>query len=428
LRRGIGWNVVATAFAQGSVFLANVVVARLLGLDVFGEFSMVQSTVLALTAVAQLATGITAAKYVAEFRATDKERASRILGLCSVVTIASGVAATVLLLAGSPWLSAAVLKAPQLGPPLVMAASAVLLSVMSGYQSGALAGLEGFRALARAGILQGLIHVGVCTAAASLWGLTGALLGLVVSAGARWYVLNVALRAEAHRQGLKVDMRGLGRRERTVLLHFIVPSAAAGFTTMPALWLGNAVLAQQANGFSQLAMYTAANNFKVIVLVLPALLNSVGMSLLNYQRGAGTVTRYRRVFWANMTLTGVSIGVGASFVAAFGDSLLSLFGVAFVEGYPVLLLLMLSALFEAFATAAYQVIQSQERMWLSFWAIALPRDVMVIVLALYLTPAYGALGLAMAYSFSWIVASIVTAIIVRALWHDVPAGMGVRAL
>jgi O-antigen/teichoic acid export membrane protein len=405
-RRGVAWNVVATAFSQGSVFLANVIIARILGREVFGEFSMVQSTLLALTAIAQLATGITATKYVAEFRSTNKERASRVLGLCSVVTAITGIAATVLLLVGKGWLSTEVLKAPQIEPVFAIAAGAVLLSVMSGYQSGALAGFEGFRALAWASAAQGIFHLMLSSVLAWFWGIEGAFTGIVATAAIRWLIFNLALRAVSRAHGIRIEFANIWS-ERQILLYFALPSAIAGLTTLPSLWLGNAFLARRVDGFSQLAIYGAATSLKTLILILPQLLNTVGTSLLNNQRGLGNADQYRKVFWMNLAATTLSALAGAAVLVVLGKWLLSFFGAKFVEGYDVLLVLILSLLPEAMAVGCYQIIQSQARMWLSFFAVSLPRDSIMVVTAYLLVPSHGAIGLAWAYTISWVIALIV---------------------
>jgi len=85
-------------------------------------------------------------------------------------------------------------------------------------------------------------------------------------------------------------------------------------------------------------------------------------------------------------------------VVVFSSEILGLYGPGFVEAGPLLLIMMVAALLEGISSAMYQVIQSQERMWASFFGIALPRDALVVVLALWLVPAQGGLGLAVAYA------------------------------
>lgn len=405
-QRGISWNVIGAVFIQGSAFLANIIIANLLGRAVFGEFGMIQSTVLTLSGIAQVATGITATKYIAEFRSTDKERAGRVLGFCALMTLITGGLATILLIAGAPWLAKYVVNAPHLSAGIMIAAGYVLFSVMNGYQVGALAGLEAFRAIAISGAVQGFLHLIFCGLATWLFGLEGSLAGLALSAMARWLVFGWAIRHEAARQGIVSRGNGL-LSERRIFSSFALPAALAGLSSLPALWLASAFLVQQPDGYSEMGSYSAANNLRALVLFLPMLLNSVGMSLLNNQRGIGNEGKYRSVFWFNIRVTTASALISALVVALCGSWLLRLFGKDFVDGYRVLLVLMLSTVPEALAVAAYQPLQSLGKMWLSFFAVALPRDLVLVVGAYGLIPAYGATGLASAYAIAWAVALLV---------------------
>lgn len=406
LQRGIAWNLIGSVFNQGSTLAVNVIIANLLGRQVFGEYAMIQSTLVTLAVIAQLATGYTATKYVAEFRSTDQDKTGRILGLCSVISATTACIASLALLGGASWLAANTLRAPHLAPGLMIAAGVVLFTVMNGYQMGALAGLESYPALGKAGIISGSLYLTICTVAAWTGGLNGALAGLVMSALLQWIILNSFLRRESARQNIVICYHGLWQ-ERTVIMMFSLPAALSGLVTIPALWLAYTFLVRQPRGYDQMALYSAANSFRVIVLFLPQIMNNVGMSLLNYQKGIGDEGRYRKVFWANMALTAGTVVIGALTVVLFGQWLLGIFGRSFGEGYPVLLVLMLATVVEGLAVAAYQVIQSQEKLWLSLFAIVLPRDGSIVFLAYFFSPLYGAVGLAWAYTLGSILGFVV---------------------
>lgn len=93
LGRAVIWSVIESAFNQGSTLLVNLVVANLLGRRVFGEYAIVQATLLTIGTIAQLSTGYTAAKYVAEYRSRDPPRAGRILRFCRRISAVLVVAA-----------------------------------------------------------------------------------------------------------------------------------------------------------------------------------------------------------------------------------------------------------------------------------------------------------------------------------------------
>lgn len=402
LQAGIAFNLIGAAFNQGSTFAVNVVVANLLGRERFGEYTMVQATLATLATLGQFAMGYAATKYVAEFRSRDPERTGRILGLCFTVSLSAAIAVSTALLAGASWLATEALRAPHLTGVLMIAAVAVLFTVVNGFQSGALAGLEAYPALARAGVASGSLYLFVCTAMAWGWGLNGAMGGLAVSAVGQCTILNYLLRRETARQRIVVSYRGLWR-EREVVLKFAVPASLSGLIHLPAVWIASAFLARQPDGYQQMALFGAASNFRTAVLFLPQTVNNVGMSLLNSQR-RDSEAGYRSVFWMNFGLTVLAAIGGAAVVVAGGPWLLRVFGVGFDEGNLVLLVLMGTAVVEATSAAIYQVVQSHARIWLSLFAIAAPRDVTIVALGALLSSRNGALGLAAAHGMGWLVA------------------------
>ena len=400
MRTGVALNLVGAAFNQGSTLVVNIVVANLLGRQAFGEYTMVLATVSTLATLGQLSMGYTATKHVAEFRSSDPDRASRIMGLCAVLsTAAAGIVALALALPAE-WLADTVLKAPHLATELRVAAGAVFCLIIVGFGTGSLAGLEGYSALARAGVASGTLYAMVCSGLAWGYGLRGAIAGVAVSALLQAVILGVLLVREASRQGIFISRRRLWQ-ERAIVFNFAVPASLTGFVTLPALWIASALLARQPGGYHQLALFGAANSFRTMVLFLPQTINNVGMSLLNNQRRS-TDQAFRRVFWMNATLTTVTAAGGAVAILLAGSPLLRLFGGTFVEGRLVLMILLVPAIIEAVALALYQIIVSRGRMWTSLLQVSLPRDGAIVLFAAALTPAFGAAGLATSYALGWV--------------------------
>lgn len=421
LARGVTWNIIGALFSQGSIFLCNIILANILGRTGYGEFGMIQNTTLTLAGVAQLATGYTATKYVAEYRFTDRERTGRILGLCSIFSGGMGCLATFLMLGASPWLAESLLKAPHLGTGLMIASGSVLFSVLNGYQVGALAGLESYAAIARISAFHGVLHLTICSVAAWLWGLNGALAGFVVSSLLRWIIFYRVLILASVGQAIFFIYKGIWK-EADIILKFALPAALSGLFSMPAIWLVNTFLVRQPDGYSQMGLYSAANSLKTVILILPQLINNVGMSLMNSQKGLGHNADYRKTFWLNLVLTGSIVIAGALFVAIFGSWILRVFGKDFVAGHTVLLVLALAAIPEAVALAAYQVVQSQGKMWLSFAAVVVPRDCTNILAAYFLIPPLGAVGMAAAYTIAQMMALSCIAMIVWRIGLDCRIG------
>jgi O-antigen/teichoic acid export membrane protein len=410
MARGVAWNTVGTAFNQGSTFLVTIVLARLFARQAFGEYAMIQTTMAVVATVAQLSSGYTATRYLAEFRERDPGRAGRVLGLCALVSACTGLIAAValLLLAGR---LAALLHAPGLTNGFMIASGAVFFTVMIGFLNGALAGLESYAAFGRTGVIAGVMYATLGVCGAWFGGVNGALGGIVLSGCFQTLLLGVIVRREARLHGIDVSVRHASK-EWSILSRFSLPAALNGFVTLPALWTANAILARQSGGFQEVALFSAANNFRIIVLFLPNILNTVGISVLNNHRGAGNETAFRRLFRGNLLFSAGIVVVAAIAMAGLGRSLLRMFGPGFEAAFPVLLALMLAAAAEALAIVAFQIIHAQERLWLSFFGVAVPSAVALVVTAGALAPVFGAFGLAWAYVASWSVALAAECLIV----------------
>ena len=414
MTQAVGWNTVGTVFNQGSTFLVNIILAHLLATRAFGHYAMIQTTLAIVASMAQLASGYTAAKYVAEYRDRAPHRAGQILGLCAVVSFAMAAVGTTALLFGSRWLAAEALKEPELSAGLMIASGVVFFAVMNGFLLGALAGFESFPQIGKAGIASGTLYVVFGAAGGQFGAVNGALIGIALSAVLQFIILWTLVLRETRRRGIAISVPRLGE-EREILFRFYLPAALNGLVTLPAIWLANAAVARQSQGYEQLALFTAANSFRIIVLFLPNILNTVGMSVLNNQRGAGDEVRFRRLFWSNLAVTAAIASAGAIAISIAGPMLLKMFGITFTQAYPILLVLMIAAVAEGVAMAIFQSIQSHGFIWSALFGVVLPSYGALVLTAGLLARDHGAMGLAWAYVVCWSIALASNALLVRRL-------------
>ena len=415
--RSVALNLIAAATTQGSTLAVNAVVANLLGQHAFGRYTIVLTTVAALATIGQLSMGYTATKHVAELRVTAPRRAERILALCGAVSVAAGLIAAVVLALSAQWLAVAVLESPDLVRLLRLSAVAVFFAVVTGFATGALAGLEGYAGLARTGIVSGALYLLLGVSGAKSFGLEGAVGGVVLSGSLQCVLLLYVLWRRAAALGLRPHLRALSQ-ERAILLRFALPASLTGLVAMPAFWASSAMLARQ-SGYDQLALFGAANMFRTMVLFVPQAVNTVGMSLLNNQLRS-SAAGYRRVFWTNASLTMAAACTAAAGLYFAGAPLLRLFGPGFDAAGPALAVLLVAAVVEALAVAVYQIVVSRGSIWASLLGVSLPREVTIVTLAAVLSARYGAVGLATAYAAGWTCALVGILVLVQRLGFTPP--------
>jgi O-antigen/teichoic acid export membrane protein len=394
----IVWNITGAVFNQGSTFLLGIIVAERLGRESYGAFGFLQGTLLMFSNQAQLALGFAATKYVAEFRVNDAPRAGKIIVLCAALSALTGGVATVIAIAAARPIAVTLAHQPALESVIRLGAPAIAFVALSATLTGALAGMGRFRSIAFAGVVSGVAYVALCAAGAIRWGLNGVAGGLSLSALFQCLLTLIILRRAAGEEGIPLPAIVTKPlfSERSVLLKTALPAALSGVTTLPTLWLITAILARQNHGMSLLALFTAANSLRILVSFVPALINNVGFSVLSSHKGSADDRGYWNVFRANLIMvTGVALA-GAAFIAIAGVPVLRLFGQSFVSAYPILLILLIPTLADAIAISFYQIIQTHGNMWLSVFGVALPRDIVIVALALRFAPRLGAVGLAIA--------------------------------
>lgn len=390
-------NFIAVVFNQGSTFVVNIIVARILLKNVFGEYAMVQSTLLTVATLSQLSTGYTVAKYIAEYRFSDPKRAGRIMGLCGTISILMALIGTIILISMAPWLAGTMLHAPHLALSLIVGSGYLFFSSINGYQTGALAGFEAYGGLAKAGVLGGIITIFTITIFSWWLGLNGALLGLSLSALIRCAIHNWWLRYEIKIQQIKPTYRGSFLQEKDVLFKFALPAAISGLYMTPMIWLAQSFLVRQPGGYGEMALFSAANNLRIIVLFLPNVFNVVSLSILNNAKGNGDINRYNQVFKTSIqVMFFVSLCI-AFIIGIFGKSVLLLFGKEFSSGNILLWCLLIAGIFESLSTAIFQYLQTNAKLWFSFFSVTLPSYTCLALLSYVLVKSHKGVGLATSY-------------------------------
>ncbi len=99
IAKSVSFQTLGSVATQGASFLSLLIVARLLGKEPYGRFALVQSTVNTFIGAAALGLGVTATKYVSEYRAAQPQRLGRIFSMSSAAALlaAIGFAAYILL-------------------------------------------------------------------------------------------------------------------------------------------------------------------------------------------------------------------------------------------------------------------------------------------------------------------------------------------
>lgn len=417
LVRGAFWLTVGAIVSRGLTVAASIVTARILGKVAFGELGMVTATLGLLGFVGGLGLGTTATKYVAEWRSSDPIRAGRIIGLSVVASALAGFALVIVTIVGADYLAATSLNAPHLARFIRIGSPLLLVGAIAGVQGGALAGLESFRTLTVSTVIVGLASFPITVCGVVFAGFSGAVVAAVAVALTSVLLLFFLSHSEYKRWGLRVSLRGIWR-EHQALWAFSVPGFLSSLLFVGAPWIANAILVHGAAGYAGLGAFNAANQWRNLVLFVPAAMANVTLPVLTELFSAGDAVRYGKALkvnlWGNV-LTALVIAIP---IVVLGKWVMMLYGRDFAGAWPVVALLCVTAVLQAACNVAGYAIASSGRMWAGFvlnllWSAAL------VSLAAALAPKWGAVGLAAATLSAYVAFALMVSLYSRKL--ELPA-------
>ena len=391
--QGMGWSLIGAVAVRLGALINSVIIARQLGIEDFGRYGIVQSTLGTIGFFAGLGMGLVTTKHIAELIATDRDRAARILSMALTASVVSGLSVGMIFLIAAPWICRSVLGDSNLQHVLRLATPLIALSTINGVQTAALSGFQAFRAIAKINILVAVLMVPTLTVGALTGGLTGACIGLVIVNAVSCLMTHMALRAETRRAELGFSLRG-ALKESKLLYSFALPAFLAGALVEPIHWFCATILINQPEGFRKIGAYYAALQWGNALIFLPSLLGQVVFPLLSEAFGRGDRAKVAKLLAVAMLVNGLISLVFLLGLGAGSHLIMGLYGEQVAAHWLTFVVVIGTAAIIAIQWPVGLVIAAANRMWLGLimnagWAIA-------FIVLTFLWAQGGSLGLASA--------------------------------
>ncbi len=398
LAQGTFWSLIGVATPRAIGVLASIVVARLLGVEGFGAYGIIQSTIGMFATFAGYGLGTTAAKHIAQYRTVDPDRAGRVLAAAMVITIVVGVLTSGALVVAAPILAQRSLGAPRLTGILRFSAALVFLTVLSGAQVGMLTGFEAFKKNARVSIIGALSVLPLTVLGTYFAGLAGSVAALAASTALTCVISHIAISGEARRLGIPVRYSTC-YQEWTTITGFSVPTILGSMAQGTATWLCYSMLVNRPNGYGQMGLFNASNQWFAAIMFVPGLLNRVTLPALSESFALTDRRGARKVLVLSFKFN-AAVMVPLVLVASLCSPwIMAFYGPSFVGAWPVLVMALITAGFFALEAPVYQSLLAEGRPWTVFWF-----DIGLSLVVLLLTASlvdHGAMGLATARLVSY---------------------------
>ena len=354
------------------LLVAGILCAHLLKQEVFGQLGMIRSTLNIFIVFGASGIGVTATKLISTYRTNDIPRLLHMTRLTFQLAWVMALVLMVFCFVLARPIARHILHAEHLTFELQIASVLLLFSILYGVQNGVLTGLEQFKIMARNTFVGSLLEAVLMVAGAYFWGLMGAIVGLGIGLGALFWVNRLSIKKHYAQYVVDEIHSPHTPNDWSMLLNDCIPATLSALMVTPTFWGIRTILLQH-DGYNSLALFEAADQWKVMMLFIPTAISQMVLPILTSIRQQRQ--QFRHVLLANI---GLIVGISSMItlvVLLLGGPIMQLYGKGFSDKMP-LVYLALSNIFSAYSNIIEMSIYSKNKMWQAFvinlfWAIAL---------------------------------------------------------
>ena len=396
LLSGAFYTVMATAITRIFSLLTNIGVARILGTEEFGVYGFFFTTFETFSVFSGMAFGFAVIKYTAEYRRRDPLAAGQYIGAAKTGAYISATLIAIILFVGSDKISIWMFNRQGLENLIQLGALYLFIRTINNIQIGSLMGFEAFREIAKVNALTGILDPLLTIPLVYYHGIAGGVYTLLMtSIIAYFYYFSVFKRkcAESH-----IFVQTFNRevfKKLPAVLSFSIPAFLSNIMLMPITWITNAILVSRPEGYSELGLFNAANQWRQFIVLMPTLVSTVMLAIAADSYAEKDKKNFRQSYVMNLKIAWIFALPTVVTVIMLGGFLNGFFGSKYEAASSLIPLLIITAFFSVINSAGSPAVTGAGRMWAEVginvvWATTL------LTFSFVLVPDFGANGLAYA--------------------------------
>ena len=377
------WTAIGFIFGKGGILITISLISVFLSIDDFARFNLYLMVVNTFAGVIGLSMNLTANRYTA-----DKDNVSTVLALSILASLSGAIIYLIL--------EFLYFKIFDIKIELVLSSCIILFSIFSNSLSGFFYAEGRFKKYALVYSVQGFLMVLFCFFLGKYYNLIGVLIGMLIA-----YLFTI-IYAIFYFRGRRLDLSFSNELIIRAVKKVFIPSVFSGLLFQPAILI-TAFLIQKYASPAEVIAYTIANQFRMILGILPITLGAVLLKML-VENKEKNIIKIERI---NYSLSYYPIMV-LSIILLFFHDLIDLF----IENlddkvfFLSLLFFISGTVITSFKGAIARKFVSEEKGKVSIisnfsWFI------IFLFMAFLLIPGYGAVGAA----FSFLIAQILHVIV-----------------
>jgi O-antigen/teichoic acid export membrane protein len=396
--QGLSWTMFGTGSVQVTGLVTGVFISNYLGLEEFGKYGIIISTIGMLSMFAGMAMGYTVTKFVSEYRSTEPAKSGRYIGMTFLVCMGSSMIAAITLFVFSGFFAKLLLNDIRIQSLLRFASPILILFALNSVARAGLVGLELFRLIAIIEFTHSVFRFIVIVILGIIFKLSGVIIGLVLSEVGVFVLMYYILQKKCSEKGFSISYKG-SKQEWRVLWEFTIPSFLSNIIMNPANWVCNVLIVNLPNGLFHMGILTAARQIQSAVSFVPMRLMNVTLPAMSNLFGEQRIARYYELaFYTQVSILGISFFMALPLMF-FSRLIMSIYGDNFKSEYHVLIAMLIFGIFYILEISLAEALLAQGKSLKKFWIFS-GVTLFSIGLFWFIFLPYGALGYAISMSIS----------------------------
>lgn len=320
------WSMFGNVIHKGLAVIAGIFIARFLGKDIFGEYSLIKSTFVSAALFSSFGLQYTSTKFIAAYKTKDKTKLKIIVKYSNQIVLIISMLVALILMVFSDFISEIVLEAKHLGNHIRLFGVLIVLNAMTSLQIGFLAGFGKFKEMSRINMIIGFITFFLTVILVYLYGLYGALISLLFVQSIN-LILNYRLVIKSLPNN-KYDDYIESKSIKIKIVKYSIPIALQEAIYSMLGWT-IIYLVLRYDSFGEVGLYRASLLLNGIILFIPGILRNVVLSHLS--EAEDDEKKHSRVMNTVLWINFIATFIPAVILFVISDYVAKLYGSTFNE-------------------------------------------------------------------------------------------------
>jgi len=341
------WLLIGSSIGRLAIFITNIVAARVLSQETFGQFMMIRSTISMIEGIISGSLGSPMIKGVAEVAYSNKKKLSTVISSIFIVNISMAIILIIILILLTPLLvEHFFINETKLIVGFYIGSILLLTTTLATMMQNILTGFEEYKKLAYSGFISSLISLPIMLVLIYQFDFFGALLGITIYFAIDFLIKFIQFKKIYTNNLYTIPLQKIWEESKKILI-FSSPILGTVIINGFMFWYARIFIINESDNFSELALFDAAYQWQSIIMLITGSTTSVILPMLT--KSIINTEEVKKIFYINLVVNFlIAFSIAVIFII-FSKNIMLVYGESYSNGSEVLIILALNSIFFSLA-------------------------------------------------------------------------------